>query len=191
MTWQTITVLRAFLSAARALETLHGFALIEATGLKTGTIYAILARLEADAFVRSWWDDGPVLPRTPTPAVRAEPRTVAARRRFEFRGSDARPTSYRPSVACGSCASCSASELQCLLAAQPRGTFAWRWVCKLLDKMVDEEYESTATFVADAVVIVAAKLTGAIDRFAEEFLAALRDAVIEQGDLNFRRRLAC
>jgi DNA-binding PadR family transcriptional regulator len=55
MTWTTQAVLRAFLDD---LETpRYGFELGALTGLASGTVHPILARLEAARWVESFWED--------------------------------------------------------------------------------------------------------------------------------------
>ncbi len=51
LTAQTVAVL----AALRAGHT-HGLAIIRYTGLQTGTVYPILARLQAHGWVTSTWD---------------------------------------------------------------------------------------------------------------------------------------
>lgn len=55
ITIQTRLVLQAFLDTA-AGET-YGFALSEATGLKAGTLYPVLQRLLAAAWLSERWED--------------------------------------------------------------------------------------------------------------------------------------
>ena len=55
MTWTTQAVLRAFLDD---LETpRYGFELGSLTGLASGTVHPILARLEGAGWVESFWED--------------------------------------------------------------------------------------------------------------------------------------
>ena len=54
MTLQTQLVLRAFLDARR--EEQYGLELAKASGLPTGSIYPILARLEAAGWITSDWE---------------------------------------------------------------------------------------------------------------------------------------
>jgi PadR family transcriptional regulator PadR len=54
MTLQTQLVLRAFLDAPR--EEQYGLELAKASGLPTGSIYPILARLEAAGWITSDWE---------------------------------------------------------------------------------------------------------------------------------------
>jgi hypothetical protein len=57
----------------------YGFALAEATGFPSGTIYPVLARLEAAGWLASFWEEG-------SPAELARPR----RRMYRLTGSGAR-----------------------------------------------------------------------------------------------------
>ena len=52
ITFTTINVLHAVASGSR-----HGFDIIDATGLPSGTVYPALGRLERDGLVRSSWED--------------------------------------------------------------------------------------------------------------------------------------
>jgi DNA-binding PadR family transcriptional regulator len=52
LSFAAVTVLSAVASGSR-----HGFDIIEATGLPSGTVYPALGRLERDGFVRSSWED--------------------------------------------------------------------------------------------------------------------------------------
>jgi hypothetical protein len=52
--------------------------------------------------------------------------------------------------------------------------FAWVSARKLLDKMIDEEYESSAALVGDVLVILAARTAGDPERWSEDFLDTLR-----------------
>lgn len=55
LTSQTVDVLATF--AERPSEPLYGLEIIESTGLKSGTIYPILARLETAKWLESSWDE--------------------------------------------------------------------------------------------------------------------------------------
>lgn len=55
LTSQTIDVLASF--AERPSEPLYGLEVIRMTGLKSGTLYPILARLESAKWLESSWDD--------------------------------------------------------------------------------------------------------------------------------------
>lgn len=50
-TYPTALVLQALLDGHH-----HGFDIMDATGLQSGTVYPILRRLEAEAVVRSTWE---------------------------------------------------------------------------------------------------------------------------------------
>lgn len=52
-TYPTALVLQALLDGHR-----HGFDIMDATGLPSGTVYPILRRLNADGAVRSHWESG-------------------------------------------------------------------------------------------------------------------------------------
>lgn len=52
ISFTTVTVLHAVASGSR-----HGFDVIDATGLPSGTVYPALGRLERDGFVKSSWED--------------------------------------------------------------------------------------------------------------------------------------
>ena len=84
MTYQTALVLEA-LAAGRH----HGFDIMDATDLPSGTVYPILRRLEEDALVRARWERESIARREQRPARRyyeLTPSGVArleeARRRF-------------------------------------------------------------------------------------------------------------
>ena len=55
MSFTAVTVLHALASGSR-----HGFDVMEATQLPSGTVYPALGRLERDGLVRSTWEDGEV-----------------------------------------------------------------------------------------------------------------------------------
>ncbi len=52
MTYATAMVLQALDRGCR-----HGFDIIDATGLRSGTVYPLLRRFEDAGFVRSEWED--------------------------------------------------------------------------------------------------------------------------------------
>ena len=52
MSFAAVTVLHAVASGSR-----HGFDVIDATGLPSGTVYPALSRLERDGLVKSAWED--------------------------------------------------------------------------------------------------------------------------------------
>ena len=51
LTYPTALVLQALLDGRE-----HGFDIMDATGLPSGTVYPILRRLDADGVVRSRWE---------------------------------------------------------------------------------------------------------------------------------------
>jgi PadR family transcriptional regulator PadR len=55
MTWQTRQVLAAMVRAPGAEH--YGLELAKEAGLKSGTIYPILARLEAAGWISGYWED--------------------------------------------------------------------------------------------------------------------------------------
>jgi PadR family transcriptional regulator, regulatory protein PadR len=55
-TQQTLKVLEAFLE--RPLEARHGFDLLGPTGLRSGTLYPILIRLQRLGWLASHWEEG-------------------------------------------------------------------------------------------------------------------------------------
>ncbi len=77
---QTCLVFDAFLSAPG--DETYGFALAEATGLPSGTIYPILRRLEDEGLIKSRWaevDSGPQRRRRRYYALTGEGRRAAHR----------------------------------------------------------------------------------------------------------------
>ena len=52
LSFAAVTVLHAVASGSR-----HGFDIIDATGLPSGTVYPALGRLERDGLVKSSWED--------------------------------------------------------------------------------------------------------------------------------------
>jgi DNA-binding PadR family transcriptional regulator len=56
ITVPVLRVLQAFLAAGGA-EPLYGLELMDQTGLKSGTLYPVLARLEEAGWVTSSWED--------------------------------------------------------------------------------------------------------------------------------------
>lgn len=81
MTYQTALVLEA-LAAGRH----HGFDIMDATDLPSGTVYPILRRLDAEGLVRSRWERETVARREQRPPRRYYELTAAG----ETRLSDAR-----------------------------------------------------------------------------------------------------
>ena len=72
MTYQTALVLEA-LAAGRH----HGFDIMDATDLPSGTVYPILRRLDADGLVRSRWERETVARREQRPPRRYYELTAA------------------------------------------------------------------------------------------------------------------
>ena len=56
MTSRRMTVSTALILSAAAGGARHGFDIMDATGLASGTVYPALRRLETDGFVRSRWE---------------------------------------------------------------------------------------------------------------------------------------
>jgi DNA-binding PadR family transcriptional regulator len=80
----TLTVLHAVAQGCR-----HGFDIIDATGLQSGTVYRALSRLEASGLLRSKWEAARVALQEKRPrrkyyeiTSRAEQELAAARRRL-------------------------------------------------------------------------------------------------------------
>ncbi|MGH9158726.1 MAG: PadR family transcriptional regulator [Vicinamibacteraceae bacterium] len=55
LTYQTTLVLQALANGLR-----HGFDILDATGLPSGTVYPILRRLEREALVSAQWEDAAI-----------------------------------------------------------------------------------------------------------------------------------
>jgi PadR family transcriptional regulator, regulatory protein PadR len=73
----TLTTATALVLQALAGGFHHGFDVMDATGLASGTVYPILRRLEAEGFVRSTWED----------ATRAQREQRPPRRYYELSAS--------------------------------------------------------------------------------------------------------
>lgn len=89
MTYQTALVLAA-LAAGRH----HGFDIMDATDLPSGTVYPILRRLDEDGLVRSRWEKDAVARREQRPARRyyelttaGDARLTEARARYRALGA--------------------------------------------------------------------------------------------------------
>ncbi|MDP3719830.1 MAG: helix-turn-helix transcriptional regulator [Acidobacteriota bacterium] len=65
LTYPTALVLQALLDGRH-----HGFDIMDATGLPSGTVYPILRRLDAEGFVRSRWEKEGVARKQQRPARR-------------------------------------------------------------------------------------------------------------------------
>jgi len=70
----TLTTATALVLQALSGRFHHGFDIMEATGLPSGTVYPILRRLESEGFVRSAWED----------AARAQREQRPPRRYYEL-----------------------------------------------------------------------------------------------------------
>src|ERR687892_452285 len=99
LTYPTTLVLHALANGVR-----HGFDVIDATGLPSGTVYPILRRLEREALASASWEDAAIAheeQRPPrryyelTPAGKAVLATALARYRVP-RGIAARVRRLRP-----------------------------------------------------------------------------------------------
>jgi PadR family transcriptional regulator PadR len=99
LTYPTTLVLHALANGVR-----HGFDIIDATGLPSGTVYPILRRLEREGLVSAAWEDAAIAHDEQRPprryyelsdAGRAVLRTAAARYRVP-RSITARVRRLRP-----------------------------------------------------------------------------------------------
>jgi len=70
----TLTTATALVLQALAAGFHHGFDIMDATGLPSGTVYPILRRLESEGYVRSEWED----------AARAQQSQRPPRRYYEL-----------------------------------------------------------------------------------------------------------
>src|SRR5688500_10946806 len=84
MTYQTALVLEALMAGRH-----HGFDIMDATDLPSGTVYPILRRLDEEGLVRSRWEKDTVARREQRPARRyyeltapGEARLADARARY-------------------------------------------------------------------------------------------------------------
>jgi PadR family transcriptional regulator PadR len=90
MTHPTALVLQALLTGHH-----HGFDVMDATGLPSGTVYPILRRLDAEGLVRSSWERGAIAREEQRPPRRyyeltAGGRAVARDAVARFRAVDGR-----------------------------------------------------------------------------------------------------
>jgi DNA-binding PadR family transcriptional regulator len=74
LTQPTALVLQALLAGRH-----HGFDIMEATGLPSGTVYPILRRLDAEGLVRSRWESQAVAQRDQRPPRRYYELTAGGR----------------------------------------------------------------------------------------------------------------
>jgi PadR family transcriptional regulator, regulatory protein PadR len=74
LTYPTTVVLHALASGIR-----HGFDILDATGLPSGTVYPILRRLEREALVSAAWEDAAIAHGEQRPPRRYYELTAAGR----------------------------------------------------------------------------------------------------------------
>ena len=74
LTYPTALVLQALLEGSH-----HGFDIMDATGLPSGTVYPILRRLDADGCVRSRWEKQAVAQKEQRPPRRYYELTAGGR----------------------------------------------------------------------------------------------------------------
>lgn len=74
LTYPTTLVLDALAKGVR-----HGFEILDATGLPSGTVYPILRRLERDALVSAHWEDAAIAHEEQRPPRRYYELTAAGR----------------------------------------------------------------------------------------------------------------
>jgi PadR family transcriptional regulator len=74
LTYPTTLVLHALANGLR-----HGFDIIDATGLPSGTVYPILRRLEREALVSAQWEEAAIAHEEQRPPRRYYELTPAAR----------------------------------------------------------------------------------------------------------------
>jgi DNA-binding PadR family transcriptional regulator len=72
MTWPTALVLHALAAGHH-----HGFGVMDATGLASGTVYPILRRLDRDGLARSRWEPAEIAQREQRPPRRYYEITAA------------------------------------------------------------------------------------------------------------------
>lgn len=78
LSFRAVAVLRAILDGAR-----HGFDIMDAAALPSGTVYPILGRLEEQGCVRSRWETPAAAQRARRPARRYYEMTAAGRRQLD------------------------------------------------------------------------------------------------------------
>ncbi len=74
LTYPTTLVLQALVQGSH-----HGFDIMDATGLPSGTVYPILRRLDAEGYVRSRWERQAVARREQRPPRRYYELTAGGR----------------------------------------------------------------------------------------------------------------
>lgn len=75
LSFATVTVMQVIARGAR-----HGFDIMDAAGLPSGTVYPILGRLEESGYVRSRWEPPAVAQKAKRPARRYYEITSAGER---------------------------------------------------------------------------------------------------------------
>ena len=92
LTYPTTLVLQALLQGHH-----HGFDIMDATGLPSGTVYPILRRLDAEGYVRSRWEKEGVARREQRPPRRYYELTAQRTRRRRRSASPlSRPAGRQP-----------------------------------------------------------------------------------------------
>lgn len=97
----TLTAATALVLDALARGCRHGFDILDATGLPSGTVYPILRRLEHEGLAASRWEDAARAQREQRPPrryyeLRAEGRALAATARDRFPALAALARGARP-----------------------------------------------------------------------------------------------
>jgi DNA-binding PadR family transcriptional regulator len=78
LSFTSVAVLKAVADGSR-----HGFNIMDAASLPSGTVYPILGRLEEGGYVRSHWEAAEVAQKARRPARRYYEITAAGRRALE------------------------------------------------------------------------------------------------------------
>jgi DNA-binding PadR family transcriptional regulator len=78
LSFRAVAVLRAIVDGDR-----HGFDIMDATSLPSGTVYPILGRLEEQGCVRSRWETAAAAQKARRPARRYYEITAAGRRQLD------------------------------------------------------------------------------------------------------------
>ncbi len=95
---QTLAVLAALLERPQSWR--HGYELMAATGLKSGTLYPLLVRLHDDGLLEAEWREAPEAGRPPRHAY----RLTAAGRAFALKAEQRRASGASPATAPGALA---------------------------------------------------------------------------------------
>ncbi|HEX5459262.1 MAG TPA: PadR family transcriptional regulator [Steroidobacteraceae bacterium] len=93
---QSDAVVAALLAQPRAWQ--HGYALAKATGLRSGTLYPILGRLEDRGYLESKWLEPAQEGRPPRHVYRLTPAGVAFGREADSRRQYANPLLHRDGI---------------------------------------------------------------------------------------------